>query len=182
MGPSVPEVRTALARTLNLGDPGTGGHSARNGVAAFAAWISEAAQALGKQGEDLTLLSQSGSDEMRLGPGGGSFTMLPMKVNPVAPSVLVALARQMVGLGASMAGAAPDRDATVWLVELLTLPQMCIGSGRALATARDLADILAPDPARMHAALMNCGAMIELGAPLGEALDEARAFAATART
>ncbi|MBI1219162.1 MAG: hypothetical protein GC186_11495 [Rhodobacteraceae bacterium] len=155
MGPLAPEVRAELARALNLGDPGANWHSARDTVAAFASWITGTAQSLGKIGEDLILLTQSGIEEVRLGSGGGSSTM-PQKVNPVAPSVLVALARQMVGLGANMAGAAlhrQQRDATAWLVEWLTLPQMCLGLGRALLTAQGLADTIAPDAARMRAAL-----------------------------
>ena len=156
MGPKAPQVRAALARTLNLADPGISWHSARDTVAAFAAWITGTAQTLGKLGEDIILLTRSGIEEVRIGTGGGSTT-LPRKVNPVAPSVLVALARQMVGLGANMAGAAllhrQQRDATAWLVEWLTLPQMCAGFGRALLTAQGLADTITPDAARMRAAL-----------------------------
>jgi 3-carboxy-cis,cis-muconate cycloisomerase len=180
MGPHAPEVRARLARALNLGDPAASWHSTRDTVAAFAAWITASAQALGKLGEDLILLTQSGIEEVRLGAGGGSSTM-PQKVNPVAPSVLVALARQMVGLGANMAGAAlhrQQRDATAWLVEWLTLPQMCIGLGRALLTAQSLADTITPDAARMRAALTDGPGLIHAAAQMGEAPAEARAFAA----
>lgn len=155
MGPDAPKVRAGLAAALSLADPGESWHSARDGVAALAAWITITAQLLGRMGEDLILLSQSGVEEVRLGQGGGSSTM-PQKVNPVAPSVLVALARQMTGLGATMAGAAlhrQQRDATAWIAEWLALPQMCLGLGRMLLTAEGLATTLAPDPARMRAPL-----------------------------
>ncbi len=155
MGPDAPKVRAGLAAALNLADPGESWHAARDGVAGLAAWITITAQLLGRIGEDLILLSQSGIEEVQLGQGGGSSTM-PQKVNPVGPSVLVALARQMTGLGATMAGAAlhrQQRDATAWITEWLALPQMCAGLGRMLLTAEGLAASLAPAPARMQAAL-----------------------------
>ncbi|MDE3122115.1 MAG: adenylosuccinate lyase family protein [Paracoccaceae bacterium] len=157
IGPKAPEVRAALAQALNLGDPGQSWHSTRDSVATFANWITITAQAIGKLGEDLILLSQSGIEEVSLGAGGASSTM-PQKANPVGPSVLVALARQMVGLNAVMTGAAlhrQQRDATAWLCEWLTLPQMCIGLGRMLLTAGTLAETLAPNPDRMLAPLQD---------------------------
>ncbi|MDE3239899.1 MAG: adenylosuccinate lyase family protein [Paracoccaceae bacterium] len=157
IGPKAPEVRAALAQALNLGDPGQSWHSTRDSVATFANWITITAQAIGKLGEDLILLSQSGIEEVSLGAGGASSTM-PQKANPVGPSVLVALARQMVGLNAVMTGAAlhrQQRDATAWLCEWLTLPQMCLGLGRMLLTAGTLAETLAPNPDRMLAPLQD---------------------------
>ncbi|MDE3080330.1 MAG: adenylosuccinate lyase family protein [Paracoccaceae bacterium] len=157
IGPKAPEVRAALAQALNLGDPGQSWHSTRDSVATFANWITITAQAIGKLGEDLILLSQSGIEEVSLGAGGASSTM-PQKANPVGPSVLVALARQMIGLNAVMTGAAlhrQQRDATAWLCEWLTLPQMCLGLGRMLLTAGTLAETLAPNPDRMLAPLQD---------------------------
>ena len=81
---------------------------------------------------------------------------MPQKANPVAPSVLVALARHAVGLNAALQGAAlhrQQRDATAWLVEWLTLPGLVLATGKALALARDLAATVTPDPARMRAPL-----------------------------
>jgi 3-carboxy-cis,cis-muconate cycloisomerase len=104
-------------------------------------------------GEDLTLLSQSGLGEVALGQGGGSSTM-PQKVNPVLPSLLVAIGRQMAGLDAVMQGAVihrQSRDGAAWITEWLTLPQMCLLAGRALAVAEGLAATLRPLPDRLAA-------------------------------
>jgi 3-carboxy-cis,cis-muconate cycloisomerase len=78
-------------------------------MAALAAWLTRVTGALGKMGEDLTLMSQTGIGEVDLGPGGGSSTM-PQKSNPVLPSLLVAIARQTAGLNAIMQGALVHRQ------------------------------------------------------------------------
>jgi 3-carboxy-cis,cis-muconate cycloisomerase len=102
---------------------------------------------LGKMGEDLILLTQSGINEVAIAGAGGSSTM-PQKQNPVGPSVLVALARQSVALAATLQGAAihrQQRDGAAWFTEWLTLPQLCISTGRAMALAVDLAGRITPD-------------------------------------
>ena len=66
---------------------------------------------------------------------------MPQKQNPVGPSVLVALAWQTAGLSATMPRAALHslhRDAAAWFTEWLTLPQLCLSTGRALALAGDV--------------------------------------------
>lgn len=151
MGPEGPAVRAALAAELGLSDPGHSWHSGRDGIAAFAAWMAGLCASLGKFGEDLVLMSQSGIDEIRIGGAGGSSTM-PQKQNPVGPSVLVALARQVAGLAAVMQGAAlhrQQRDGAAWFTEWLSLPQLCISTGRALSLAQEVAQRIAPQPAAM---------------------------------
>lgn len=153
MGPRGTEVRARLADRLGLGDPGRSWHAERDRIAALAGWLARIAGALAKMGEDLTLLSQSGLGEVALGQGGGSSTM-PQKVNPVLPALLVALGRQMAGLDAVMQGAVihrQSRDGAAWITEWLTLPQMCLLAGRALAVAGDLAATLRPLPDRLAA-------------------------------
>jgi 3-carboxy-cis,cis-muconate cycloisomerase len=155
MGPKGPEVRAKLAEALGLADPGASWHAERDRIGAFAGWMTEVAVSLGKIGEDLILLSQSGINEVRLGQGGGSSTM-PQKSNPVQPSLLVALGRQLVALNSAMQGAGlhrQQRDGAAWITEWLSLPQMCLGLGRALVVAGDLADGIAPDGARMAAGI-----------------------------
>jgi 3-carboxy-cis,cis-muconate cycloisomerase len=151
MGPEGPAVRAALAAELGLSDPGHSWHSGRDGIAAFAGWMAGLCASLGKFGEDLVLMCQSGIDEIRIGGAGGSSTM-PQKQNPVGPSVLVALARQVAGLSAVMQGAAlhrQQRDGAAWFTEWLSLPQLCISTGRALALAQDVAQRITPQPAAM---------------------------------
>ena len=151
MGPQGPAVRAALAAALGLADPGRSWHAERGGLAAFAAWMAGTAGSLGKIGADLILLSQTGISEVVVAGSGGSSTM-PQKQNPVAPSVLVALARQTAGLSATMQGAVVhglQRDGAAWFTEWLSLPQLCISTGRALALAQDLAGRINPDAAAM---------------------------------
>lgn len=153
MGERGPEVRARLAERLGLGDPGGSWHADRDRMAALAAWLARLTGALAKMGEDLTLMSQTGIGEVDLGPGGGSSTM-PQKSNPVLPSLLVAIARQMAGLNGVMQGALvhrQQRDAAAWMTEWMTLPQMCFLAGRALAVAAGIAAAIRARPDRMLA-------------------------------
>jgi 3-carboxy-cis,cis-muconate cycloisomerase len=151
LGPQGPQVRAALAQALGLVDPGNSWHSERDGIAAFGAWMAGLSASLGKMGEDLILLTATGLSEVRIGGAGGSSTM-PQKQNPVGPSVLVALARQAAGLSATLSGAGlhrQARDGAAWFTEWMVLPQLCIGTGRALTLAWDLAGRLEPDAEAM---------------------------------
>lgn len=151
MGGRGPEVRAGLAEALGLADPGAGWHGERDGMAALAGWMAGLAATLAKMGEDLLLLTQTGISEVRIEGAGGSSTM-PQKQNPVGPSALVALSRQVMALAVLMTGAGAhrqQRDGAAWFTEWLTLPQLCISTGRALALAGDLAGRLRPDAAAM---------------------------------
>lgn len=151
MGPRGPEVRAGLAEALGLADPGASWHGERDGMAALAGWMAGLAASLGKLGEDLLLLTQSGIAEVRIEGAGGSSTM-PQKQNPVGPSALVALSRQVVALAGLMTGAGAhrqQRDGAAWFTEWLTLPQLCLSTGRALALAGNLAGRIRPDAAAM---------------------------------
>lgn len=149
------EVRAAMARGLGLNDPGESWHSTRDSVTELAAWLTMLAVSLGKIGEDLIWLTQSGISEVSLGGGGGSSTM-PQKQNPVAPSLLVTLARFVNGLNAAMQGAGlhrQQRDATAWFTEWMALPQMVLGASRALAITGALVPKITPDAARMRSGI-----------------------------
>lgn len=151
MGPEGPQVRAGLARALGLTDPSASWHSTRDGIVALGGAMAGLTASLGKMGEDLILLSQSGLAEVRLQGAGVSSTM-PQKQNPVAPSVLVALARQVAGLSATLSGAGlhrQERDGAAWFTEWLCLPQMCILTGAALARAEDLVAAITPQPQAM---------------------------------
>lgn len=151
MGPQGPQVRAALAEALSLSDPGASWHSERDGIAGLGGWMAGLTATLGKMGEDLILLTATGLSEVRIAGAGGSSTM-PQKQNPVGPSVLVALARQVIGLSSTLTGAGlhrQARDGAAWFTEWLTLPQMFISTGRALALAGDLAGRIQPDHVAM---------------------------------
>lgn len=152
MGDKGPAVRAALARSLDLRDPGRSWHSDRSGPARLAAFAAGLAGSLGKMGEDLVLLAQSGIEEVgRRGAGGSSSTM-PQKNNPVAASALVALSRHAIGLAALVQGAAlhrQQRDGAAWFSEWLALPQLCISTGRMLTLAIQMAEDILPDAAAL---------------------------------
>jgi len=163
MGAEGSKIRAALAQALDLRDPGASWHAERDRVAALAGWMAGLTGSLAKIGEDLILLTQTGISEVTISGAGGSSTM-PQKQNPVGPSVLVALARQVAALDTAMQGATvhrQNRDGAAWFTEWLVLPQMCLSTGRALALALDLANRIAPDPAAMARGLAADAGTIE---------------------
>jgi 3-carboxy-cis,cis-muconate cycloisomerase len=92
-------------------------------------------------GADLTLLSRSEIGEIGL-PGAGASSTMPQKQNPVAPSLLVALARFAPAQAAVLQGAAVHaeaRDGAAWFAEWLTLPPLTAAAARAISVAGELA-------------------------------------------
>ncbi len=174
LGENAPALRTALAQALGLSDPGHSWHSDRTAILQLAAWIARTTTALGKLGEDLLLLTQSGLAEVRLGGSGASSTM-PQKQNPVGPSVLVALSHHAIGLNATLQGAGlhrQQRDGAAWFTEWLTLPPLCLSLAAALTHAQRLSDTLSPDAAAMTATLDSAQGLLSA---------EALSFALTGR-
>lgn len=155
LGPDAPALRADMATALGLADPGRSWHADRTPILRLADWCVRLTLALGKLGEDATELVMSGIGEITLGGAGASSTM-PQKQNPVAPSVLVALAKQAVGLMATLHSAAlprHQRDGAAWFTEWLCLPQIVLGAAASVATAKGLAQGIAPVPQAMTAAL-----------------------------
>ncbi|MFN3274825.1 MAG: lyase family protein [Paracoccus sp. (in: a-proteobacteria)] len=172
MGPQGPAVRAGMARALDLADPGRGWHSDRSGLGHLADWAAGLAASLGKLAEDLLLMTQSGIALVRIDGAGASSTM-PQKQNPVGPSALVALARQVMGLAAVFGTAGlhrQGRDGAAWFTEWLTLPQLCVSTGAMLRLTADVLARLSPDPQAMAR---------DLTASHGTIHAEALAFAVT---
>lgn len=186
MGDKGPEVRATLAKALGLADPGHSWHSDRSGIGALAGWMATTTAALGKLGEDLILMTQSGIAEVQITGAGASSTM-PQKQNPVGPSALVALARQVTGLAATLQGASvhrQQRDGAAWFTEWLTLPQTAISTSRALGLALEIAGKITPDPDAMARNLNADGGLIHaetLTFALAETLPRPEAQAAVKR-
>lgn len=155
MGPEGPKLRAALAAALGLSDTGDVHHATRDHMAELAAWCVLVTGSLGKMGEDLSLMTQSGLAEVSLGPAGASSTM-PQKQNPVSAVTLVALARTAAALGSGLQTALAhrqQRDGAAWLTEWLLLPQLILLTTKALAIVQDLAETLQPDADAMAANL-----------------------------
>ena len=155
LGPEAAALRADMAAALGLTDPGRSWHADRTPILRLADWCVRLTLALGKLGEDATELVMSGIGEITLGGAGASSTM-PQKQNPVAPSVLIALAKQAGGLMATLHSAAlprHQRDGAAWFTEWLCLPQIALSAAAAVTTAKGLAQGIAPVPEAMTAAL-----------------------------
>ncbi len=166
------ELRDNFAKSLKLNTPVQSWHSTRDTIAEFAGWMTLLSGSLGKIGEDLTLLSQSGIDEISLSKGGASSTM-PQKSNPVLPSVMVALSTQSVALNSAIQSAMmhrQQRDGAAWFVEWLSLGQMIMATARSLSCAQELTQTITPNAAKMRQNLEG-----EIGLIYAEALSFALA-------
>lgn len=139
LGPKAVAVREALAQKLGLGDAPQW-HSQRDRLADFASLLSLITGSLGKFGQDVALMAQSG-DEIALSGGGGSSAM-PHKQNPVAAEVLVTLARfnatQLSGMHHALVHE-QERSGSAWTLEWLLLPQMAVATAASLRLADTLA-------------------------------------------
>jgi 3-carboxy-cis,cis-muconate cycloisomerase len=127
-------IRTALAKRLDLADPGRPWHAERDRMADLAQWLSQVSGALGKMGQDLVLMAQNEVGEAVLAAGGLSSAM-PHKRNPVLAETLIALARLNAGQLASMHQALVhegERSGAAWTLEWLVLPEMIATTAAAL--------------------------------------------------
>lgn len=141
VGDAAPAVTRRLAEKLGLRALPRARHSERDGIVAFASWLSLVTGSIGKMGQDVALLAQSEVGEVKLSSGGGSSAM-PHKVNPVDAETLVALARFNATLVAGMHHAMVhenERSGAAWTLEWLTLPQMVVATASALRKAEALA-------------------------------------------
>ncbi|RAZ90797.1 3-carboxy-cis,cis-muconate cycloisomerase [Mesorhizobium hawassense] len=139
LGDKAAAVRATVAAKLGLGDAPQW-HSQRDALAEFAGWLSLVTGSLGKFGQDVVLMAQTGSD-IRLSGGGGSSAM-PHKQNPVKGEALVALARfnaaQLSGMHQALVHE-QERSGAAWTLEWLILPQMAVATAGALRLAAELA-------------------------------------------
>ena len=145
LGEAAGPVTHRLAQALGLRALPRPRHSERDGIVAFASWLSLVAGSLGKLGQDVALAAQSEVGEIRLASGGGSSAM-PHKVNPVDAETLVALARFNATLLSGMHQSLVhenERSGAAWTLEWMLLPQMTVATGAATLTAARLLDKIA---------------------------------------
>jgi len=138
LGDKAADVRAELARRLDLAES-VQWHSQRDGIADFAHFLTLVTGTLGKFGQDIALLAQTGSG-IRLWGGGGSSAM-PHKQNPVVAETLVALARfnavQVSAIHQAMVHE-QERSGAAWMLEWLVLPQIVAATGSSLLSAERL--------------------------------------------
>ncbi len=130
---------TALATRLALHNPPASWHSERDGLAAYAAWLSGLSGSLGKIGQDICLMVQQGVEELDQA-GGGSSSAMAHKQNPVTAELLVTLARFNAGQLPLMHQALvheQERSGAMWTLEWLVLPAMLCTTGTALLRATE---------------------------------------------
>lgn len=140
LGDKAEMVGTAMAAELGLRWISRPRHSERDGIVAFASWLSLVTGSLGKMGQDIALMAQNEMGEVRIASGGGSSAM-PHKVNPVGAETLVTLARFNATLVSGMHQALVhenERSGAAWTLEWMLLPQMAVVTAAALSHAVEL--------------------------------------------
>lgn len=128
-----------LATRLALHNPSASWHTERDGLAAYAGWLSGLTGSLGKIGQDICLMVQQGVDELDQA-GGGSSSAMAHKQNPVTAELLVTLARFNAGQLPLMHQALvheQERSGAMWTLEWLVLPTMLCTTGTALLRATE---------------------------------------------
>jgi 3-carboxy-cis,cis-muconate cycloisomerase len=145
-----PAVAAEVARRLGLEEPVLAWHTDRVRPARLAAALGLLAGALAKIARDVTL-----SDAVREGvPGRGGSSAMAHKRNPVAAVSMLACARRVPGLVATMLASMEqehERAAGAWQAEWGTLTDLLRLTGSAAAWGRDLLEHLEVDADAMRA-------------------------------
>ena len=143
-GPMISE----LAKTLGLGVPLRSWHTARDGPAELAAWLSLTSGSLGKIGQDIAMMAQNEIGEAAIA-GGGTSSAMHHKSNPVQAELLVSLARfnavQLSGLHQSLVHE-QERSGSAWALEWMILPDMISACGASFGHAVSLLKALTLKP------------------------------------
>jgi 3-carboxy-cis,cis-muconate cycloisomerase len=165
-----PAVAAAVAERLALSEAALPWHTDRVRTVRLACALGLLAGALGKVARDVTL-----SDYLREGvPGRGGSSAMEHKHNPVAAVSVLACAKRIPGLVATMLACMEqehERAAGAWQAEWGTVIELLRLTGSAAAWSRDLLGRLEVDAAAMSA---TAGADPDLGAA-GELIDRALA-------
>ena len=173
VGHREPAVATRVAAALGLEEPVLAWHTDRRRPAQLASALGLLAGSFAKVARDVTLsphLREGDPDPAR--PRGASSAMAH-KRNPVAAVSVLACAKRVPGLVATMLAAMEqehERAAGAWQAEWGTLTDLLRLTGSAAAWSRELLEHLEVDAERMRANLH--GAEPDLGAS-GELVDRA---------
>jgi 3-carboxy-cis,cis-muconate cycloisomerase len=151
-------VAHTLAQRLDLMEPELPWHTHRDNLAEVAAALGLLVGTLGKMAQDVALLMQSEVAEARepAGEGRGGSSTMPHKRNPVASAFILAAARRVPALVATMLSAMVqehERALSGWQAEWETLPEIFKLAASALSRACELAEGIEFDADRMQANL-----------------------------
>lgn len=157
-GPEGMAVRARFCTELGLADPGTAWLTSRDRIAEFAGVFAMLVGTLARIGGEVYELQRPEIGELREGrPAGvvGSITM-PHKRNPEGSEHLDTLARLVRANAAvlleGMVGG-HERDGRSWKAEWVALPEVCLLTATATATAVTLLEGLEVDADAMRANL-----------------------------
>jgi len=165
LGPNGIAVARALAEELKLELPDLPWHATRDTVAELCSMLGLICGSLGKFAFDVMLLMQSEVGEVAepYEAGRGGSSTMPQKRNPIASEFILAAARAVHALVPVMMGAMiadHERASGPWQSEPLALPQCFVLTAGALAQARQVAEGLTVDEARMRRNLELDGGLI----------------------
>ena len=171
------EVKRGVAARLGLGDPAVPWHATRDRIAELSALASLLAGAAQRIGAEIVHLQSTELGELAepLQRGHIGSSTMPQKRNPHASEAIVAKARIVHGLAATLLGNGShrhERDMAAWAVEWLVVPQLMIVTGAMVSDLRQVLDGLMVRPDRMRGNLDLTGGQI-VAESLMMALDEA---------
>lgn len=179
MGECSAQVRSALARRLELADTAVPWHVARGRVARFGLELATLAAVCARFAREIVDLSRTEICEVRerAGHHRGASSTMPQKANPITSESIVGLA-----ISASTAATAlframeagHERAAGEWQVEWVALPTVSVMTATALALTTEIAGSLQvfPDAMRRNLGaesglIMSEAAMMKLAPILG---------------
>ena len=148
-------VMQGLAKELELSLAIMPWHSQRDVFGEFAGWLSMLTASLAKIGQDVILLAQNEVGEVLESGGedrGGSSSM-PQKRNPILSECIISAARTNASLLSAIHNAMiqeHERATHGWQVEWLTLSQMMLLTGGALANTLVLVQNIQINKAQMR--------------------------------
>ena len=165
LGDQGPAVADALARELDLAVPEIPWHVARDTVTEAVCWCGILCGSLSKMATDVMLLMQTEVAEVfepHEAGRGGSSTM-PQKRNPIACEYVLAQARGVHALVPQVMSAMAldhERGTGPWQAEPLAIPQALLLTHGAIDQARQIAEGMTVDAARMRRNLEATGGAI----------------------
>ncbi|XUL85502.1 class-II fumarase/aspartase family protein [Streptomyces galilaeus] len=149
------DLLAGFAAELRLGAPDVPWHALRTPIADIAATAAYVGGAVGKFGLDVLTLSRTEIAEVTepAAEGRGVSSAMPQKRNPVLATMMIAAARQLPGLAATVHQcllSEDERAPGAWHAEWQPLRECLRTVAGLVETARELAEGLHVHPARMR--------------------------------
>ncbi len=141
--PNAASLGKAFAKGLDLTDPGTCWHTDRGMITEVAHRLVQITTLTGKIGEDIALMAALGPAQISL--VGGNSSAMPHKNNPIKAETLVTLSDYAGTLQLGITRSArheAQRSGRAWMLEWLTMPQLCIVAGASLVQACHLIETI----------------------------------------